>query len=89
MPKWVLISGGAGFVGRNLCYALLSPATEIVMVDELSARMTALGVANRVSGGSRAGTLLGWKPKVDLRDGMERVIRHARWRLENGYAPEG
>jgi len=38
MPKRVLISGGAGFVGRNLCYALLkeSPAPEIVMVDDLS-----------------------------------------------------
>jgi nucleoside-diphosphate-sugar epimerase len=48
-----------------------------------------VGVANRVSGGSRAGALLGWKPKVDLRNGMERVIHHAKWRLENGYAPEG
>jgi len=38
MPKRVLISGGAGFVGRNLCYALLKeiPAPEIVMVDDLS-----------------------------------------------------
>ena len=71
MPKWVLISGGAGFVGRNLCYALLSPATEIVMVDELSARMTALSawrIAFRVEaaparflGGSRRSTFaMGW-----------------------------
>ena len=47
-----------------------------------------VGVANRVSGGKRAESLLGWRPKVGLRDGMGRVVRHAKWRVENGYAPE-
>jgi hypothetical protein len=31
---------------------------------------------------------LGWRPKISLEDGMRRVIRHAEWRLENGYVPE-
>jgi nucleoside-diphosphate-sugar epimerase len=47
-----------------------------------------VGVANRVSGGNRAESLLGWKPKISLQDGMRRVIHHAKWRLENGYEPE-
>ena len=47
-----------------------------------------VGVANRVSGGTRAEALLGWKPRIGLQDGMRRVIEHARWRLEHGYVPE-
>jgi UDP-glucose 4-epimerase len=47
-----------------------------------------VGVANRVSGGQRAESLLGWSPKISLEDGMRRVIRHAEWRLQHGYVPE-
>jgi UDP-glucose 4-epimerase len=47
-----------------------------------------VGVANRVSGGQRAESLLGWRPKISLQDGMRRVVRHAQWRIEHGYAPE-
>src|ERR1043166_7852915 len=38
MPKKILISGGAGFVGRNLCRTLLreNPAPEITIIDDLS-----------------------------------------------------
>jgi nucleoside-diphosphate-sugar epimerase len=46
-----------------------------------------VGVANRVSGSGLAAKLLGWQPRIRLEDGMLRVLRHARCRLENGYQP--
>lgn len=46
-----------------------------------------VGVANRVSGGGRAKSLLGWEPQIGIEAGMSRVLQHARWRLANGYQP--
>lgn len=47
-----------------------------------------VGVANRVSGGDRAGELVNWKAKISLEDGMNRVVKHAHNRLRNGFRAE-
>ena len=47
-----------------------------------------VGVAQRVSGSHLAQKLLSWSPKISIEAGMERVVRHAEWRLKNGYKPE-
>jgi hypothetical protein len=44
-----------------------------------------VGVANRVSGGTKAEALCQWKLTISLEAGMTRVVEHARWRLKNGY----
>jgi UDP-glucose 4-epimerase len=36
MPKRVVVTGGAGFIGANLCRALLEQGDEVVAIDDLS-----------------------------------------------------
>lgn len=46
-----------------------------------------VGVAHRYADTRRSRELLGWVPLVDLREGMSRVLRHARIRLGTGVLP--
>jgi nucleoside-diphosphate-sugar epimerase len=80
-------------LGSGVLTSFLELAALMVRLEGYDAQVAGkddrpVGVANRVSGSHRAESLLGWRPKIDLHDGMDRVIRHARWRLGNGYAPE-
>lgn len=46
-----------------------------------------VGVAHRVSGSKKAEEVLNWKPSISIEEGMGRVVKHAHWRLANGYQP--
>ena len=80
-------------LGSGVLTSFLELAALMVRLEGYDAQVAGrddrpVGVANRVSGSHRAESLLGWRPRIGLQDGMDRVIRHARWRLGNGYAPE-
>lgn len=78
---------GTGVLTSFLELAALMAAQAGYTADVKGTDNRPVGVAKRVSGGKNAAALLGWKPKVTLEDGMGRVVRHAAWRLANGYTP--
>ncbi len=80
-------------LGSGVLTSLLDLARLMICLEGYSAEVTGMddrpvGVANRVSGGGLAQSLLQWSPKISLADGLRRVLGHARWRLSNGYQPE-
>jgi nucleoside-diphosphate-sugar epimerase len=80
-------------LGSGVLTSFLDLARLMVSLEGYDAVVTGkdnrpVGVANRVSGSKRAESVIGWRPKIGLEDGMGRVVRHAGWRLKNGYAPE-
>lgn len=79
---------GSGVLTSFRDLARLMVSQEEYDADVVGKDNRPVGVANRVSGGKRADSLIGWRPKIDLQTGMRRVLHHARWRLTNGYAPE-
>jgi len=47
-----------------------------------------VGVAKRYGGCEQSERLIGWRASIGIEEGMLRVVRHARWRLANGYEPK-
>lgn len=80
-------------LGSGVLTSFLDLARLMVELEGYSAEVKGrdnrpVGVANRVSGSGLAQSALRWSPKIGLPEGMRRVLRHAQWRLSNGYRPE-
>lgn len=85
--------GSAINLGSGVLTSFLDLAQLMVKLEGYDAPVTGtdnrpVGVANRVSGGTRAVELCQWKPTISLEEGMERVVRHAHWRLARGCEAE-
>lgn len=70
----------------ELIAELAGPGAEITRVDTIAKLGKSYeDLSRRVPDNTKAGRLLGWKPEVDLRDGLSRTIewaRDSRWWLD-------
>lgn len=90
--KTILITGGAGFIGSHLCQKLTETKdNRVICVDNLITGSKSKIVFKPLPGDdptrrcpdiSRARRLLGWKPKVELREGLEETIDYFRHKNE-------
>jgi nucleoside-diphosphate-sugar epimerase len=74
LPKRVLVTGGAGFLGSRLCERLLTDGHEALRVDH--AKLPSDDPRQRQPDITKARRVLGWEPTTPLRDGLVRTIEY-------------
>lgn len=85
-------NGTAVNLGSGVLTSFADLAAMMVRIEGYSSSVQGtdarpVGVARRYASVQNAERLIGWQPAISLEAGMTRVIRHAHWRLQNGYEP--